>query len=41
MDKELIRILIDECVSRAAANVGEERRFFQALVRALEGEEVG
>ena len=35
MDKELIEILRKECECRAAANVGEERRFFQALVNAL------
>jgi hypothetical protein len=36
MDTELAEILLKECVSRAAANVGEERRFFQALVNTLE-----
>jgi hypothetical protein len=35
MDDELTKILIAECKSRAAANVGEERRFFQALVTVL------
>jgi hypothetical protein len=32
MDTELAKILKKECECRAAANVGEERRFFQALV---------
>ena len=35
MDIELTKILKKECECRAAANVGEERRFFQALVNAL------
>lgn len=35
MDKELVKILTEECVSRAAANVGAERRFFQALINVL------
>jgi hypothetical protein len=36
MDIELLLILKKECECRAAAEIGEERRFFQALVNALE-----
>jgi hypothetical protein len=36
MDEFLIKLLLDECASRAAAHTGYERRFHQALVRALE-----
>ena len=36
MDIELLQILKKECECRAAAEVGSERRFFQALVNALQ-----
>jgi len=36
MDIELLIILKKECECRAAAVIGEERRFFQALVNALQ-----
>ncbi len=35
MDFELAKILMRECECRAAANTGEERRFFQALANTL------
>ena len=35
MDIEIVKILEKECSNRAAANVGEERRFFQALASVL------
>ncbi len=36
VDKELVKILKKECVCRAAAETGSERRFFQALANILE-----
>ncbi len=36
MDIELLKILKKECECRAAAEIGAERRFFQALVNALQ-----
>jgi hypothetical protein len=35
MDIEIVKILKEECIGRAAAHTGEERRFFQALVNIL------
>jgi hypothetical protein len=36
MDTELLEILKKECGCRAAAEIGAERRFFQALVNTLQ-----
>lgn len=36
IDKELVKLLKKECTCRAAAEVGQERRFYQALANVLE-----
>ena len=36
VDRELVKILKKECICRAAAETGSERRFFQALANILE-----
>ena len=36
IDKEMVKLLKKECICRAAAETGSERRFFQALANILE-----
>jgi hypothetical protein len=35
-DKDMVRLMKEECICRAAAYTGSERRFYQALANILE-----